>query len=419
MSRKIGNGPPRRSTLSSIMTLLSGTVVAQLIGIAAMPALARIYGANAFGVFAIFLSSSAIVATIAALRYELAIVLPESHEEARTLRQLAFVIVAVLSIITVATTITVFYLTGAHQRNWWILLIGLSVFFAGATNTLFFWLTRGRRYRAQSASRVAQAVATAASQALLGVVIAPTGEWLIVGYIIGQVFGLLTLAFGRERGAAFRPNPRAWWEVMVRYRKMPLFNAPNALIDSLRLNGINVIIASQSLQSLGQFSTAWKLTSGPTSLLASAISQVYFPNMAEAAPGTLYFLVRKITVRALLAGLLPMLALALLAPVAVPWYLGPGWPQAGQIVQALCPWMYLMIATSPLSTVFIVTGRQGTMLAFAIAYLLVPLTVLFLSPIDIVAAVWRLSAAMSVLLVALILLTLSVAKRHDAAGAAD
>jgi len=402
------------STIRSIATLLTGTVASQIIGVVTMPILSRIYGPGAFGILAIFLSVSAVVSMVAALRYEYAIVLPEREEDAHRLRQLSTGLVSVISALTVVATILVFWLSGPKDQHWWVLLIGVSVFLAGETTILYFWLTRKRRYRMQSVSRIVQALVTAATQASLGLLIAPTGEWLIVGYLVGQVFGVgLLLVTDDARKTAPVRDHRSWWELMVRYRKMPLLNAPNALVDSLRLNGINMIIGGRSLHALGQFSMAWKLAQAPMALIASAISQVYYQRMAVAEPGTLKTLVKGVTRRALLLGFVPFLALGVVAPVVVPWFLGEQWSEAGLIVQALTPWLYLNVATAPLSTVFIVAERQGAMLVFAIVYLIVPITILLMAGGDLVRAVWFTSAAMTLLLAFLIVLAHRVAGRYD------
>ncbi|KJL26326.1 oligosaccharide flippase family protein [Microbacterium azadirachtae] len=403
-----------RSALRSIATLLTGTVASQVIGIVTMPLLSRIYGPAAFGVLAVFLSVSAVVSMVSALRYDYAIVLPGNDEDAHRLRQLSTGLVSLISALTVITTIAVFWLSRPTDRHWWVLLIGVSVFLAGETSILYFWLTRKRRYRAQSLSRIVQALITAATQAGLGWLLAPTGEWLIAGYLVGQVFGVgVLIAMDDARKTAPVRDRRSWWSLMVRYRKMPLLNAPNALVDSLRLNGINMIIGGRSLHALGQFSMAWKLAQAPMALIASAISQVYYQRMAVATPGTLKTLVRSVTLRALLLGFLPFLTLGLVAPIVVPWFLGAQWAEAGLVVQALTPWLYLNVATAPLSTVFIVAERQGTMLIFAIVYLVVPLTILLLAGADLVRAVWLTSAAMTLLLAFLIVLAHRVAARFD------
>jgi O-antigen/teichoic acid export membrane protein len=409
----------RSGTVRSIGTLLTGSVVAQLIGLATMPVISRVFTPEAFGVLALFLSVSSLVGLIVALRYEFAIVLPEDDVDAVHLKRASTWIAIALSALTfLVTVIVAVVLLQSGDTPWWILLLGGSVFLAGESAILYFWFTRTRRYRVQSVSRVVQAAVTAGAQIALGLTVLPGAEGLIVGFLCGQVAGVaLLLAFddSRHRGG---PADRARTvSLLHRYRKMPLLNAPNALIDAVRLNGINLIIGAGSVAALGQFSMAWKLAQSPMALIAGAVSQVYYQRMASARPGELRRVVVSVTRNALLVGVVPFAALALLAPAIVPWFLGSQWQEAGAIVQALTPWLYLNVATAPLSNLFIVAGRQGTMLLFGIVYMLVPLTILWFLRADLVTAVWWMSAAMSLLLVFLIALSFSVATRFDATRA--
>ena len=65
----------------SILLLFSGTAAGQAIQVACIPLLTRLYSPEDFGTFALFVSIVSLLATISALRYEVAILLPrlESH----------------------------------------------------------------------------------------------------------------------------------------------------------------------------------------------------------------------------------------------------------------------------------------------------------------------------------------------------
>ncbi len=406
----------RSGTVRSIGTLLTGSVLAQLIGLATMPVISRIFTPEAFGILALFLSVSSLVGLIVALRYEFAIVLPEGDDDAVHLKRASTRIAFALSAVTFLITMVIAgMLVRSGETPWWILLLGGSVFLAGESAILYFWFTRTRRYRVQSVSRVVQAVVAAGVQIALGVTVLPGAEGLIVGFLAGQVAGVaILLVFDDSRRRNVPADRARTLSLLHRYRKLPLLNAPNALIDAVRLNGINLIIGAGSVSALGQFSMAWKLTQSPMALIAGAVSQVYYQRMASALPGELRRVVVSVTRNALLIGAVPFAALALLAPAIVPWFLGPQWQEAGAIVQALTPWLYLNVATAPLSNLFIVTGRQGTMLVFGVVYMLVPLTILWFLGADLVTAVWWMSGAMSVLLLVLIALSFSVATRFDA-----
>lgn len=411
------NTPARSGTIRSIGTLLTGSVVAQVIGLATMPVLSRIFTPQAFGLLAVFLSITSLVAIVASLRYEYAIVLPEADEDAVHLKRAATWIAASVSALAlIVTAVVVLALLRENQTPWWLLLMGVSVFLAGESTILYFWFTRTRRYRVQSISRIVQAAVTAGTQILLGLTVLRGPEGLIIGYVVGQVVAVIVLlVFDDSRVRDVPRERKRTMQLLRRYRKMPLLNAPNALIDSFRLNGINLIIGAGSVAALGQFSMAWKLAQSPMALIAGAISQVYYQRMASAGPGELRRIVFSVTRNALIVGIVPFALLALCAPAVVPWLLGPQWVEAGLIVQALTPWLFLNVATAPLSNLFIVAERQGTMLVFALVYMVVPLVILWLLADDLVRAVWWTSGSMSVLLLILIGLSFVVATKVDAA----
>ena len=75
----------RSSFASDVLKLAGGTAIAQILSILASPIITRMYGPEAFGLSALFASITGIVAVVACLRYELAIMLPEKDEDAANL----------------------------------------------------------------------------------------------------------------------------------------------------------------------------------------------------------------------------------------------------------------------------------------------------------------------------------------------
>jgi len=88
------------SFAGDVLKLVTGTTIAQIITIVASPILTRLYGPEAFGFFALFTSITSIIGVIACIRYELAIMLPKSDEEAANLLGLCFLCVAMVSGLT-------------------------------------------------------------------------------------------------------------------------------------------------------------------------------------------------------------------------------------------------------------------------------------------------------------------------------
>ena len=71
--------------IKSVITLVTGTGIAQGIAFLAAPVLSRYYEPEDFTVFALFSATAAILSVVATARYELAIPLPKEDKDAKSL----------------------------------------------------------------------------------------------------------------------------------------------------------------------------------------------------------------------------------------------------------------------------------------------------------------------------------------------
>ncbi|MAE10064.1 MAG: translocase, partial [Candidatus Marinimicrobia bacterium] len=115
----------------NVLTLVTGTTIAQAIPIAISPILTRIYTPEDFGVLALFISITTILGTIANGRYELAIVLPKRDNNALELTALSIIITMGFSLLLVILVILfhdplLSYLNN-DRFSFWLYLIPLSV----------------------------------------------------------------------------------------------------------------------------------------------------------------------------------------------------------------------------------------------------------------------------------------------------
>ena len=84
----------------NVLTLMMGTTIAQAIPIAISPILTRIYSPKDFGLFALFMSITSFISVSATARYELAILLPKSEEEAINIVSLSMIFAILISLIS-------------------------------------------------------------------------------------------------------------------------------------------------------------------------------------------------------------------------------------------------------------------------------------------------------------------------------
>lgn len=409
----IGSGVMARN----VAALLTGTVLAQAVTFGVMILLARLYTPADFGWFAIAQSIVSIGTTIASLRYDIAIMLPASDVDARVVQRLAARSIGVVSIILGLTLLLLFpwlkQRVGDEQIAAWFIATALLVFLTAQVANRQYWLTRRGRFNTVAANRVIAAVAVAVSQIVSALVLGGF-RGLVVGATVGQLIALINVSrHVRELNGPLPPGAPSIWGMARRYKKMPLINGPNALVDAVSSAGMNILIARVAVAGLGQYSLAQKSTTAPASMINSALVQVFLHRMSKAPRGTLTKLVTRALSRISVVTVPVFLLMYFVLPAVVPWVFGNQWVEAGQLAQALVPWVGLGTLTAPTSNVFVVTERQGTLLAFSIVYGAVPLLVLGLSALPLIDTVRLLSWSMSALLLVSVALALGVSRRYD------
>ena len=404
--------------LRHVLTLMTGTAVAQGVTFFMMIVLARIYTPRDMGLLATYVSVASILVAVAALRYDMAIMLPRKEPEALSVARLGMVCLTAVSLLATAAS---FPLSGLIERQWghevalWMPLVGLTTFLMSAVELFKYWFNRNSDYRAIAVNQAEQQIGLTSGQLVLGAAGMGGMAGLLLGHTAGQIFAFANL--GRQAGPLWRRLPQdapsLRWAAR-RYRRMPLLNGPNALADALRTNGIQLLIGGYSVASLGQFQMAWRYLDAPLILINGAVARVFFQKLSTIEPGQMRPLVRVTIKRAILIGLAPFALIYALSPWIFPFFLGSQWTESGSFARALTPWLFMMLITSPISNLFIVTEHQDWMLGFALVYTAVPLAWLHWSPLALLPTCYILGAMMAGLLELNTMLADHAAKEFDA-----
>ncbi|WP_235931563.1 MULTISPECIES: lipopolysaccharide biosynthesis protein [Actinomyces] len=402
---------------------MTGTAVAQAVSLLMTLVLARIYTPEDLGMLATYTSVAGVAVAVAALRYDMAVMLPRRDSEALALTRLAMCCVLLASVLVTVLSIP---LRGVVARWWgqevadWMPLVGLTTFLMSGIEVLKYWFNRHSRYRVIAVNQAEQQIGLTGGQLVLGLAGLGGLPGLVLGHTLGQLFAFLNL--GRQAPELARrlpPDAPSLRRVARTHRRMPLLNAPNALVDAVRLSGIQLLIAGYSTAALGQFQMAWRVLDAPLILINGAVSRVFFQRLSVVEPGQMRPLVHALVRRALMVGVAPFAAVYLASPWLFPLLFGDQWHDAGDFARALTPWLFMLLITSPVSNLFVVTGNQGWMLAFAVLYAAAPLAWLALSPLELLATTYVLGALMGLLLVLMTLMAYEAARRFDARGPAD
>lgn len=350
----------------NVAILFSGTAISQAIPIAVSPILTRIYTPDEFGLLAIYTACVTVLSVIATARFELAITLPDNHTDAAnlviltlkvcTLISLLFFIPIVLFGSDIATAL------GHERLAPWLYLLPLSVITTSAFSTFQFWYNRLSDYKIIAMNRVKHSLLTAAAQ--VGCGLGQLSGGLLIGSIIANLAftSWVTQRLWQTHKIFFNQTDlQAQLRLAQRYSSHPKYIAPSQLIGVTAQQIPLLIISSvYSLTAVGFFSLAFRLVSLPTTLVASAIGDVYRQKIAEEynQNGEFRATFLKTLIATATLALLPSLILYAAAPTLFALLFGESWRIAGEYAQILIISAYAQFIFTPIDKGALVVGAN-------------------------------------------------------------
>jgi O-antigen/teichoic acid export membrane protein len=351
-----------------VLRLVSGTIFAQLLSVLAAPFLTRLYAPEAFGLSALFASITTIIVVVACFRYELAIMLPPSDEEATSILGTSLASVLLVSLLSVLIVWRgrepLLRVLKAGELGPYLWLLPPSVLVAGVFLALNYWNSRTKHFQRLSIAQVTSSVTTVGTQIGLGAAGAATGGSLIGANFIGSAVSTFVLGgqIWRDDGPLLRRGIRRQSVVAAarRYRKFALYGTPSALLNSISWQLPTLLLqVFFSSTVVGFYALGNRLLRLPMSLIGGAIGRVFFQRAAEAkASGSLAGLVENAFRYLVMLSFFPMLLLTVVGRDLFIVVFGQHWGEAGVYVQILSVWTAFWFISSPLSTLFSVLERQ-------------------------------------------------------------
>lgn len=363
-------GASRRwSFASDVLKLVGGATIAQVLSILVAPVLSRLYAPEAFGTAAVFNSIVTILGVIACLRYELAIMLPESDEDAANLLVASLGITLLIFVLSAIPVLFARYsvasLLKAPDLALYMWGIPLVILARGVFLALNYWNSRMKHFGRLSIAQVSKSVMVNGFQLGVAVIGQAHAGGLIGSTVLGAVTVSAVLArqIWRDDKRIFMQNIRLShiFQGMRRYRKFPLFNTWSALINTgSRQLPAFFLTFFFSPTVAGYYAVGNRVLHLPISLIGSAIGQVFFQRASATYQGeeSLSGLVLSLFRRLVAFGLFPTFLLMIVGEDLFTLVFGSQWSEAGVYAQILSPWMFFVFISSPMSTLFSILERQ-------------------------------------------------------------
>ena len=365
---------PKGRFAADVLTLASGTMSAQVISILAAPLIARLFSPAAFGIYALFVSVTGLLSMVVCWRYENAIVLPDSDEDAIN----AVGVSILCAVLTCGLTLILTAIGHRAMVRWlhgpelepFLWFVPPFVLAWGVLASLKMWNTRKRRFLRVTSVELISTFCSIAFQITAGFLGRVGGGTMILAMMLGLLIStaFLFLQSWRECAQLFRQSLRLsrMKQLARRYHRFPKFSAAGTLLNQLSWQLPTFLLSAFFNPAVvGQYALGNRLMRVPMSLIGNNVSNVFFQRAAEGKhDGALAGYVEQTFRYLVRLSLFPCLVLSLVGRDLFVVVFGARWAEAGVYTQILSVWTCFWFISSPLSGIFDVLDQQAFALRF-------------------------------------------------------
>ena len=364
-----------KGIVGEAVTLVGGNVMAQVIALLAYLALTRIFSPADYALFNIFYSYIEVLIILSTCKYELAIVVAEDETESAAVSRFALRLNTWVSM-AMLTVVLVLYLLGClpgafSQLGVLSLLIPPMVYFSGTSRVYTALYNRVHRYQLIAASTTSNSAAGAFLKIIFGL-LGMHRSGLPLGAVFGQAFANLLYRLRIRTLHLPKVTREQCMTAARKHHNFPLYVASKDFINSLSSNLPFLWLALYfDKVEVGLFALALTFTFRPVNLLNTAFEKVFYARTTESVRD-------QKSIGKIIGRFLLYINLVALPVCVVGWFVaeplfaflfGGRWSGCGVYVQALLPWVYVMLSSTSLMFISNVFSTQRTEFYFYLVLL--------------------------------------------------
>ncbi len=370
----------------NVLTLMTGTTIAQAIPVAISPILTRMYSPKDFGIFALFFAISSIFGSIANARYELAIMLPKKDEDAINIFALGIMISFTISILLLLVIIlfhnNIIDLLNNKDISIWLYFVPVSVFFIGLFNALNYFNNRKKNYKDIANANIAKSIVLSIVQLSLGFIKVGAGG-LISGEILSRMFSNMKLMknITKNKKLIASISKVKIVSLTIRYKNFPKFSMWAILANTLSQQLTNILISSfYSVATLGFYSLVQKVLGMPSSLIGNSIGQVFFQEATKEKQetGKAIHTFKSTVKKLVIIGLPSFSILFFIIEDLFSFVFGEEWRIAGTYAKIIIPLFFIRFVVVTVMITDTIFEKQKFYLLSQLIFLLLNIGIVFL-----------------------------------------
>ena len=375
----------KKEFFKNVSTLVTGSVISQVVIYASILILARLFSTEAFGLYILFSSTTLILKPIATLQYEYALVLPKKNTDAINIFGFSiiilfcFCVLLFFMILIFKESIADFF--NLKKLSGFIFLLPLSIFLFASVSIFDFWNNRNSLFKNISKGLIVKSTTMSFAQISIGFS-SFNYIGLIPGMLLGQLLQLyfmIKVSFKSIVKLIKKISMKEMFFLAKKYKDIPVFNTIINLTNNLS-NELPILLITKyfDIASSGIYGMALKFIRAPIGIFQQPIGQVFFNKASQIynKNGDLHNLVVS-TVKNLIG-----LSFILFIPLfIISFYLdvlfGDNWIDAGLYARILIPWLFFAFLSNPISSLIIILNKQKTILVLDIILLIFRFFALF------------------------------------------
>ena len=370
------NKEEKNHFLKNVLTIFSGTTIAQIINLSAIIILQRyFYSPEEYAPFRLFFEFAAVFSSISALRLESGLILERIDQRALSLLRICLRYSLVISLIG-GITFTFYFINEikVFQYEWLLIfLMPFAIFANGIIQISRQFFTRSKHFLTITTSRVIHSTTGSISQIITGLL-----NFNFIGLIVGRLIGLFSCNLNYVRKYLknyrwFKKNKGLEKELVQKHKNFIWFSSPGVFVGN-SINLITLIFFTHYYgeQFSGLLAAAIQYLGLLIMMFSSSFAQVYYNEIAQIKDSNK--LLKSYTYwlkRLLMMTLLGWIILVFTPSSLLTMILGEKWSGLMVTIKIISPWMAVMFVASSLSYIFIRLGKQKEVFFFDIFHLLI------------------------------------------------
>lgn len=346
----------------NIITLMTGSAIAQAIPILISPILTRIYSPEEFGIFALYMAFISIGASIVTLKYEAAILLPKKEENAKYLVHISLIFALLFSLLFFITYVffNVEFNSFFKLTNNIFYFVPLGIFLFAIYAIFLQWANRKKDYKNMNINRLIQSSSISIFQILIGI-FNKISFGLILSDVIGRIIAVLLIVnrvLDQVRLEVF--SLKKTIILIKRYKKFPKYEMPATVLNITSYELVYIIIPIYfSSITAGLYFLVFRVLMTPIGFIGTSITEVFKNRAIEDLNkyNSCRIIYKKIFLLLFIIGIIPIIIILIWGQVIFSFVFGEEWREAGLYAQILAPLALLRLISSPLSYLFIIRER--------------------------------------------------------------